>query len=268
MTNKQVIRALKISDINVNDIRLSPHKTNKRVPISYNGEPLVFQTPYLRMSCDPIKTRYPDMYEIHTLFEGDTKEKIKQWFNFLESFEGNVSMQADKHLDEWFLNKKITVKSFIREQDGDKPLYYIKWAIDFKIDFLDPDKNDFDPLSLREGDLVRLIVSIDNLWISEDQCGLYVVVQKVMVKPYEETIETEYHFNSDSDQEEDKVISVLATEQKPKSKVPFTGPESKDSPKSKKLSESKSNKLVINKNAKAKSSLKDIFSEISDEDFP
>ena len=209
MSNKQLVRALKISSINISDIVIGTKKINKKVSITYQGKPLVFQTPYLKVSGKPIKTINQNFMEINTLFEGDSKEKIDEWFNFVDSLENNISIQIEKHIDDWFSNSRITIKSLIRGTDNN---LYIKWIVGCNHGFVDDNNKYFDPQNLKEGNLIRMIVSAENLWINENQCGLYIIVPKLMVKTKEEQNETEYDFNSESD---DELISVLATEQKP-----------------------------------------------------
>lgn len=217
-SDKLVVRASKISEILPTDVIFGPNKVNKTVPVTYQSKPIVLQSPFMRISGKPTKTRYPDIYQIDTLFDGDSKSKLDEFFGFFDMLESKLSDQVSNHI-EWFSAKEITIKSFIRENEENKN-FYIRWAIDYKIDFIDVEKNAFDPLDLSENDNIRLIFSISDMWINGNQCGLMVVVQKVMVKPYVETVETEYHFNSDSDigtdgESEDNLISIMATEQKP-----------------------------------------------------
>jgi len=146
--------------------------------------------------------------EINTLFEGDSREKIDEWFNFIDNLENSISVQIEKHIEEWFSNTNITIKSLIRGTD----ILYIKWIVGCNHGFIDDNNKYFDPQNLKEGNLIRMVVSAENLWINENQCGLYIIVPKLMVKTKEEQNETEYDFNSESD---DELISVLATEQKP-----------------------------------------------------
>jgi hypothetical protein len=208
MSNKQLVRALKISSINISDIVIGTKKINRKVSITYQGKPLVFQTPYLKVSGKPTKTANQNFMEINTLFEGDSREKIDEWFNFIDNLENSISVQIEKHIEEWFSNTNITIKSLIRGTD----ILYIKWIVGCNHGFIDDNNKYFDPQNLKEGNLIRMVVSAENLWINENQCGLYIIVPKLMVKTKEEQNETEYDFNSESD---DELISVLATEQKP-----------------------------------------------------
>jgi len=119
--------------------------------------------------------------------------------------------------------KNIFLKSFIKEDETNKGLFFIKWPFKLTSDlFVDEDKKKFDHGELKEKDLVKIIVEISNLWIDGDLFGLAIVVRKVMVRPYRENLPSEYVFNdseeSDPDEKADDIISLLATDKKPQTR--------------------------------------------------
>ncbi len=153
-----------------------------------------------------------------TLFEGDNDNKINQWSNFLEKLDTHVSDQVSENSSKWFSKKNITLKSLIREDANGN--IFVKWIINLKTNiFVDNMKNSFNPANLKENDTVRLIAEVSNLWISDDKCGLAIVVHKIMVNPYLEKPDVEYVFNETesedlNDDDDNSIISLFATEQK------------------------------------------------------
>ena len=221
MSNKQVIKAQKISDIKIQDIVIG-NKNNKTVPITCGNKVLVFQTPFLEVKGELRKTSFPNIYQVDTLFKGDSKQKILQWFQFIENIETQVSEQVMNNGSKWFTQKNVIFKPLIRELETEKGVYFIKWPLALQTDiFVDENKNTFNPNNLKDKDLIKLIVEISNLWINENQCGLTAVVQKILVKPFTEKQQNEYIFDetdseSEDNEKEDNIISLLATEQKDK----------------------------------------------------
>lgn len=218
MANTEVIKALRISNINVDEVVLGTKKTTKTIPIRYQNKPFVFQTPFMEVLGGLGKTRYPNLYQLDTLFKGDTRSKIDQMFHFIENLEDRVVKLLSSNGNLWFQHQEIVIKTLIRELDASKENYFIKWPIGLKDNiFVGEDKKPFDPSELKSGDCVKLIVGISDLWMGGNQCGLAVNVQKILVKKFEEKISSEYIFD-DSDNEdndsENNIISLLATEQK------------------------------------------------------
>lgn len=219
MTSKQVVKALKISGININDINISNQKNNRTVAVKLKDELLIFQTPYLEITDKLRKTPYQDIYQLDTLFKGDSKHRIHRLYQFIENLETYISGLVEKNGTKWFSQKNVILKSLIREVESKKGLFYIKWPLNLKNNiFIDENKKIFDPLQLKSGDLIKLIVEISNLWIDNNQFGLAVIVQKIMVKPYQEKQQSEYIFDTESEHESEsktnEIISLLATEQK------------------------------------------------------
>jgi len=223
-TSTEVIKALRICDINVEEVVIGTKKTNKTVPITYKSKPLVFQTPFLEVKGGLRKTAFPNLYQFDTLFKGDTKQKIHNWYRFIENLETHVSNHVVSNGSSWFTQKDVNIKSLIRELDPTKEIFFLKWPVDLKTNiFVDENKKPFNPAELKDGDCVKLIVEISDLWVSENNCGLAVIVQKILVKQYLEKPQSEYIFNeTDSeseserelDDDENNIISLLATEQK------------------------------------------------------
>jgi len=226
MTTTEVIKALRLSDIVVDDVVIGTKKTNKTVPISFRDKPLVFQTPFLEVKGTLRKTAYPNIYQLDTLFKGDTKQRIHQWYQFIENLETHISNQVVKNGSNWFTQADVNIKSLIRELDLTKEIFFVKWPVDLKTNiFIDEKKKSFNPVDLKDKDCIKLIVEISDLWISDNNCGLAVIVQRILVKPYMEKIQTDYVFDdddvdseSDIDDNENNIISLLATEQKTRPK--------------------------------------------------
>lgn len=211
----QIIKASKISDIVINEIIFGTKKSNK-VPIIYKSSNFIFQTPFLELSSHLIDTPFPDLFQMITLFNGESKKKIDQWFQFIENVETRISEQIENNND-WFSNTNVSFKSLIR---GDKDNLFVKWIVDLKENiFIDESRNEVNPFSLKAGDLVKLIVEIPYLWIKDDQFGIVVTVHKGLVKSSteKEEVPTDYQFDDDTESEsseDDDMVSLLATEQK------------------------------------------------------
>ncbi|AYV85488.1 MAG: hypothetical protein Satyrvirus19_10 [Satyrvirus sp.] len=230
METKQPIKALKISDISIKDITIGTKKINNMVSIKLKDGLLHFQTPYVESFGNLKKTNYPNIYQLYTLFKGDNQNKINEWFEFLENLETHIINQIVNSSPKWFTKNNITNKSLIRELDGEKNIFFIRWGFDLQENmFINEKKEPFDPSALKEKDLIKLIVEVPSLWIKENQCGLAAFVKKIMVKPFVEKIPNEYVFDDEFDDEtesednsdevdKNNIISVLATEQKTKPK--------------------------------------------------
>ena len=232
MKPNPAIKALKISEIDVNDVIIASAKKNNKVSITYKKNPLVFQTPWLEITADKLKkTSFPNIFQMDTLFKGDSKQKIHQFYQFIELLETRICEQVEKHGTKWFTQKNIILKALARESETHKGLYYIKWPIELKSNiFVDENNQPLHPSTLKEHDRVKCIVEVSNLWINTNQFGLASVVQKIMVSPPKEKIIPEYMFaKSDSlsdDNSNESVISLLATESARTSK-PSQKPDSK-----------------------------------------
>ncbi|XWV25260.1 hypothetical protein QJ856_gp0510 [Tupanvirus deep ocean] len=268
-TSTEVIKALRICDINVEEVVIGTKKTNRTVPITYKSKPLVFQTPFLEVKGGLRKTAFPNIYQFDTLFKGDTKQKIHNWYQFIENLETHVSNQVVSNGSSWFTQKYVNIKSLIRELDPSKEVFFLKWPVDLKINiFVDENKKPFNPVDLKDGDCVKLIVEISDLWISENNCGLAVIVQKILVKQFFEKPQSEYIFNdTDSeserelDDDENNIISLLATEQK-------TRPLPKQQQNDAQQKQQNNTHLVNKKTSQATASQQPIFNHIVTQNLP
>lgn len=215
----RVIKAHRISDINVEDITFG-HKRNNKIPIYLSDKPLVFQTPFLEVTGQVNETSLPNIFQLCTLFEGTSKQRIIQWYNFIVNMETYIGKQAEINGNQWFTQQNVSFKSMIKDLSSEKDMF-IKWAISESCGVVDGNKNSLELMSIKDHDLIKLIVEISDLWTNESQCGLVFLVQKIMVKDNNNKIESEYIFDeseSNSCSEDEKqtdIISLLATEQKP-----------------------------------------------------
>lgn len=229
MASKQLIKAIKFSKININDIIVDKKKLNKIVPIKYKNKSLICQTPFMEVRNELRKTIHENIYILDTLFKGDTKKRITAWYEFIENLENHIIEQVETVGLQWFTQKNVMIKSLIKQDEIDKNIYFIKWPINLQNNmFVDENKNTIDPFSIKNKDLVKFIIEISNLWVDDTKFGLAIIIQKVLVKRYTEKIESEYIFDdSESDNEciddENNIISLLATEQKPKDIAPKQG---------------------------------------------
>lgn len=215
---EDVIRALRISDINIQDVVVGPKKRGSKTVLKYNNKPLIFQIPFLEVRGGLRETVHPGLYQLDTMFKGDSKTKIQQFVDFIENIENEIVEQVSNVGTEWFESDTINIKSLIRETENND--LFIRWTIHVKQGiFIDENRNDIDPHSIKPHDRVKLIVEIAGLWISTNTFGIIIIVQKALVKQYVPKIQSDYMFEDspDSDVEsednKDNIISLLATEQ-------------------------------------------------------
>jgi hypothetical protein len=228
-SSSPIIKALRIKDVNINDITVANIKQNRIVPILYKQKKsLIFQTPYLSIADPVVKTRHEGVNQFITLFGGDTPRRIMNFYNFIENIETRLTNYALKEASKWFTQKDIILTSLIKEQDkstsknpSNLENLYIKWPFDIEnTAFVDEYKKPFDYTNLKKGDQIKLIVELSNLWIDKNQFGLVTSVQKVLVKSVQEKIQSEYIFDeeetdSGDNEQTDRIISLFATETKP-----------------------------------------------------
>ncbi|BCS83024.1 hypothetical protein QLL95_gp1099 [Cotonvirus japonicus] len=216
-TNKQSLKALKISNINTKDILVSTKKRNMKAPISYKNEKLVFQTPYMKVHSDLIASDNPNIFFLDTLIKGKSARRSKEFYDFIDNLETDTANQAINNNMDWFSTGNVNVKSLIREDQ----VTYIHWIINISLcSFVDEHNSKYDHKNLKIKDFVKFIVEIPDMMIKDNKIGLAAHVHKIKVKKYEkkEKIIPDYEFSSDSDSENsegNKYISVLDTEQKP-----------------------------------------------------
>ena len=266
----------RISDIDIaKDIKIGDIKIGKKVPVYHKDGPIIFQTPLMEITGPIKKTHLQGIYQLDTLFTGDTKKKMKNLFNFIDQLEDKVSSQVEEIGEEWFpKNSKKEIKSFIRIMGSDKKIMFIKWIIDLNENiFYDSDKNLYDYTNLREGDLIKLIVEISHIWINDNQFGFLPAIQKIRVEKKKEAIKKDYDFiESESEDEDDpydnNLISLIATEQKPSHKNKMKENFINQIDNSKKNNENM-NHLIMSAQTKSKvkTDTKDTLSLNEDEDF-
>lgn len=225
--------AYRIGEIDDKNISLHKRRNNGRTaPVRHAGDYLVFETSYLQTKTDLGQTPFPDIYQIDTYFKGDSESRMKRWFDFIERLESSISLLVEKEGINWFCDNNVFCKSIIREENG---TYFIRWPVNLKtVDFIDENEKPFNPSELSAGDSIKLIVKIPDLWISDNCYGLAIKVMKVKVR--KQKIAKRYRFNdtntsesSTTDESEENIISLLATEQAPrkkssKSKSPYNKP--------------------------------------------
>ena len=220
----EIIKALRIRNINPADIVIADTKTNNTVAIKYKGKALVIETPFLIVNSELKKTLFPDICQLDTLFSGESRSSVNRWYKFIEDVETRISEQVSSKGASWFTHNNVINKSLIRDLNGNPNDNFIKWAINMnKCSFVNVNKNPYDVSNLRIDDLIKLIVEFREIWINGTSYGLAVNVRKVMVKPHVDKIINDYDFNqSDSESSIDgdgesvqDIISVLSTEQKP-----------------------------------------------------
>lgn len=204
MVTKKQIKALKISEIDINKIMLGKKNGNKS-KLSYDDSLLVFQTPYMGVKNLLKKTLYPYIFRIDTFFKGENQEKLKLFHSFLERIDEKILGLVNNVGGDWFESKDIDYKCIIEYEGKDYENNYIKWPID--INYV-KDIDDLEKMNLT--DQVRFIVTVPNLWIEGSRFGLTYCIQKYMIRREEKT-ENEYLFNSDSEYET-KNITDLETE--------------------------------------------------------
>jgi hypothetical protein len=214
-----IIKALRVSEINISDIELG-NKHDKKAKLSIKNKLIIMQTPLLEVDTIPILTNCSDVYEFTTLLTGRSQRKIKRFSKFTEDFESHIFNIIKEKYNTWFKENKIDYKPLIREKkDG---TLFIKWIFDKSITpCIDKNNNEFDISKIKIRDQIQFIIELSYLWINTNQFGIVVTVHKMRVYEFNEPIVNEYEFNnsesiskSDSDDEAEDMISLLATETK------------------------------------------------------
>ncbi|AGF85454.1 hypothetical protein QJ854_gp328 [Moumouvirus goulette] len=223
--NKKIVKALKISKIDINKITIGSKLVDKRVPVYYNGNSsgLVYQTPFLEVK-EKIRrvNENVKLYNIDTWFKGDSNKRIAGFYQFIDIFEDHISSLVEKQVinsnNKWFNNQQnINVKSLIRLLETDNNISYVKWTFDLTNNniFVDENKNVFNPEDIDESYAIKLIIEVADLWIHENQFGPAAVVRKILVKKIESSREYEFDDTDSDNFDNEELISALATEQKP-----------------------------------------------------
>ncbi|QGR53835.1 hypothetical protein [Moumouvirus maliensis] len=227
MSNKKVVKALKISKVDINKITIGSKLVDKRVPVYYGGHTsaLVYQTPFLEVK-EKLRriNENVKLYNVDTWFKGDSNNRIAGFYQFIDNFEDHISNLVEKQVvnsnNKWFNNQQnINIKSLIRLLESDNNVSYIKWTLDLTNNiFVDENKNEFNPEDLDESYVIKLIIEVSDLWIHENQFGPAAVVRKILVKKLESSSEYEFDDTDSDNSDNEELISALATEQKPVTK--------------------------------------------------
>jgi hypothetical protein len=205
------------TEFNPSLVQLSKLKTldngGKTVYVSYNGAPLVLQTPEMvapyGMSKWDNDGKGPAKYTLDLSFKGmDTRDHLKTFNNALQDFDSLLVNGGLSNSDEWF-KKKITSKDVVealytcvlRRSKDDKYPPTFKMTVpcdpstgDFRCKVFD--KNTKDPLDLTKVNLkgarVTAIVQCTGIWIAGGKFGS---TWKIVQLRVEQTAKiTEYAF--------------------------------------------------------------------------
>lgn len=213
MTSKQTIKALRLSNINIQDITLNTKKNNKFCSLKHKNRPLILQTPYLKVKDSVKKTNQPNLYIIDTLMETYPITNASKWIKFIDDLESHISNQVSINGKSWFNQTNIIFKSLIKTNDEN--IQYIKWPLNItKSVIIDENKNSVMPSTIKAGDYLKFIIEFSNIWIDENKFGLALVVHKILIK---DIIENDYVFDDSDDETENigcesDIMSLLVTE--------------------------------------------------------
>lgn len=221
------IKALKINEVNINDLELGNCKGDKFVPFSINSNKLVIQTPWLKCTDYPI-FQAPNFENIHLLnlyLIGKNNEEGIAMYNFLDSLEAKASEIIDAKKRMWGKENLEVFKSLIRNHpETNRP--FIHLPIEFKSDssiFIADDGSIYDYKDLAPHGYVKAIIDFTGLWINNTECGFHASIKKVKVHTNQREENYVYEF-ADSDNEFNAdnnihtVMSQLDTEKLPKRK--------------------------------------------------
>ena len=245
------IRANRISVLDINKVNLAEKRVGMIVPINYNNNYFIFQSPYFSVK-QKFSVIKKNLYNVETDIFGESKSKTSAFCKFINEVESYITGKILSYGQKWFNNPNVYFKSVIKK---DKNSEFIKWPINFSnTQIIDSYGNVVDPNDVNEGDLLRFIIEIPDLWISDssNNFGLTIIVQKIMIK-YKNKVnshDTNYIFEdteSDPDMSEDKIniISSLATESFDPSRRPLNSC-TKYSEKKYQLSNNRSNDKINN----------------------
>ena len=206
-----------------NTIIISRRDNRRLIPAIYRNEPLPIESPYVQTETDLVKTEFPDIYQIDTLFVSDSKSKSKmrKWFDFNERLESQMSTLVAEQGANWFTGTDVCCKSLIREKDG---VCYIRWPVNLRTcQFVDERGNTIDPSQIRKGDFIKMVILVPDIWIRANCYGITAKTVMIKHKPQKVIAPREFRFNetdssesSSLDDDEDNIISLLATEQGPR----------------------------------------------------
>lgn len=218
----ETMKANRISETNINLVNLSRKRTGMLVSLDYNNTPFLIQTPYLTVK-NKFNVINKNIYNVETHIYGESKSKTTSFYNFINNLETHITNKTLEYGKSWFGDCNVFFKSMIKKDTNTTE--YIKWPVNFSdTNIIDTEGNIIDPINVKEGDLLRFIIEISDLWISDatNNFGMMYVVQKIMIKyknnnNRRKKNEIDYAFeesDSDPDLSEDKIniISSMATE--------------------------------------------------------
>lgn len=200
------------------DTRAGRNQASK--PILHNGNPLIFQTPFLTVMEKPAATTHRNIVEMMTSFEAENpsdKKRAARLFDFFEGVEDHLTSLVVRDHTKCFTTKEIELKPIIRANaDGQ---YYIRWLVDMtEATVTDQSQSILDLIDLEPGSLVKMIVELAYVWFGNEMFGLGYKVHRILTKKNEPpvpVVKTEYLYVSDdeeSSEEEDPIRSMIATE--------------------------------------------------------
>jgi hypothetical protein len=225
---KVIVKALSVSNFDVNRVVLSENSVRGKIKIGYvsNSTPIVLQTPFLTVGSGLKPSEQdPSVLQMETVFSGSSERKIKTFHDAIDNLENKAQEQMESHL-EWFDSNTEDAGFFnlINEDedfDGPDNEYrheFIKWHIHLgACTFENKDTNnrngDHDGVIpvITSNHLVKLIIEIPNLMIKNNKGRLLIVVRKIFYKKYILSQVSEYVLGeSDSEQESDGEESRIA----------------------------------------------------------
>ena len=204
-------KATSFYKINMVDINVKKPQKNKIIPLIYNNDELVFKTPYFKMPNDGFqKTKFPDISQLSIEFENKTK--INKFLKFIDELEEHISKLIIDNGSKWFTQKNIILRSFIKNFNDNKtgimlPVNNNECLIH------DTDDNSMYYDDIDKTDLIKFIIKVPHLWINNNQFGLVVIIDKILVKHTIVPQDVEYIFGTDSESHSeysDKISSIFA----------------------------------------------------------
>jgi hypothetical protein len=224
------LTARRIDHIDPTNLIMGGGRRGNYIPLTYENNMLVLQTPYMEVKGSMEGTSFPNIFEMSTWFRGDSIAKQTKWFQLIECIEKKAIAHVVKNFDAWFATgtKQINWRPIIKNVDKGESSYFVRWPVEIKQGAIVNDVGrQLDSKSVHPGNLVKLIVECPNIWISGNKCGLMMVVRKILVRN-QRLGGDQYDFGYDSDedhapiQDQGHIISMLAqpTEKMPVQRMP------------------------------------------------
>jgi hypothetical protein len=234
--NKQIITALTIKAIKLDQIKLKKIVKNKFIPFDYLRE-IVYQTPYMRI-LDISETALPGFIQL-TVSLNQNEEKLKDYKTFLDKFEVIALSLIQAALNKgcnWFSKGEKEEEKVEKGKKGEKkqdeigikfvtlidettegPILKIPISKEGNDIFVTGTGEPFDLKNLTKDMYVKMIIEHPHIWKKDYKLGIDVNVHKVAVK---ESISSEkktasiYQFDEEEDEIDEPVsaIAMLSTE--------------------------------------------------------